>query len=426
MRQIAIFLGATLFVVSCVPKKKFNTLLSERNAIQSKLTSTESKLTETKGELVKVTEDAKALEGKVGNLTQSLETEKGKVEALSANLAQTSDQLSQVSTRQARVQDQYAKLHQILADKEKYKTVADARVAEYWSLRSKLGVTSYPGKAQAAIEDGRLLVALPVDSIFVGNTANLTPSGVTTIQEAARALATLESQPRFVVETYTDSSSPAGSGHSTNWELGAARALAITQVMTVRKGGPLAQNRVGAQTFGDSNPRTLNENAEGRALNRRAYIVVLPNNAQIPGFAELKSASDAVSTVKFDAQGRAVVSTDATVTAPAAPTAPPVEAAPSATPPLVPEASAPVPLPPPVAAPAPLPPPVEAPAPLPPVAAPAPLPPATVVDTAAPKDMIPARPAPPPAPVKQVAVPGKAPRIPRVVKAPPTKAPAKK
>ena len=70
-----------------------------------------------------------------------------------------------------------------------------------------------------------------------------------------------------------------------NWELASARALTVLKTM-VDAGLPAA--RVSAASFGDSKPTAGNDTTDGKALNRRIEIVVVPDLSSLPGFDELQ------------------------------------------------------------------------------------------------------------------------------------------
>lgn len=78
------------------------------------------------------------------------------------------------------------------------------------------------------------------------------------------------------VEGHTDSAPPRRIADSfpTNWELSAARALAVLNVL-VEEGG-VSRERAFAAAYGQYRPVTENTSPEGREANRRVDIVILP------------------------------------------------------------------------------------------------------------------------------------------------------
>lgn len=78
------------------------------------------------------------------------------------------------------------------------------------------------------------------------------------------------------VEGHTDSAPPrrVADAYPTNWELSAARALAVVRFLIDR--GEMPKTQVSAAAFGEHRPVTDNATPEGRKANRRVDIVILP------------------------------------------------------------------------------------------------------------------------------------------------------
>jgi chemotaxis protein MotB len=78
------------------------------------------------------------------------------------------------------------------------------------------------------------------------------------------------------VEGHTDSARPVriAEKYPTNWELSAARALAVLNVL-VEEGG-VSRERAFAAAYGQYRPVSENSTREGREGNRRVDIVILP------------------------------------------------------------------------------------------------------------------------------------------------------
>lgn len=78
------------------------------------------------------------------------------------------------------------------------------------------------------------------------------------------------------IEGHTDSSPPKRvvRAYPTNWELSAARALAVVRFMVEK--GKLPRGRVFAAAYGQHRPVGSNETPGGRDSNRRVDIVILP------------------------------------------------------------------------------------------------------------------------------------------------------
>ena len=79
---------------------------------------------------------------------------------------------------------------------------------------------------------------------------------------------------RFQIEGHSDNVPIKSARFPSNWELSTARALSVVHLLTEM--GVTPEN-VSAAGFGEFRPRADNETEEGKQLNRRIEIVMLPN-----------------------------------------------------------------------------------------------------------------------------------------------------
>jgi flagellar motor protein MotB len=116
---------------------------------------------------------------------------------------------------------------------------------------------------------------LLLDSVlFDSGLADLTPQGRQLLTETAGKIHELHPERRIVVRGHTDSEPIARSGWRSNWELGAARSLNVLHYLVSECG--ISEDRVSAQSFGTQKPVEGNETPEGRRLNRRTELTVMP------------------------------------------------------------------------------------------------------------------------------------------------------
>ena len=83
------------------------------------------------------------------------------------------------------------------------------------------------------------------------------------------------------IEGHTDNEPIKLSGWKSNWELSTARALSVLHYMVGEKG--LSPERVSAIGYGEYRPVASNDSKEGRRLNRRVEIVILPELTKSTG-----------------------------------------------------------------------------------------------------------------------------------------------
>lgn len=136
--------------------------------------------------------------------------------------------------------------------------------------------------------EGKILVTRDEDRIVIRLADNLVfPSASADIREDAKPLLAIvaeavNSTPNEVrVEGHTDNIPLATEKYASNWELSSARATAVLRYLT--EGLEVAPARTFAAGYGEYRPIASNFTPEGRALNRRADIVLLYPPSRISG-----------------------------------------------------------------------------------------------------------------------------------------------
>lgn len=142
------------------------------------------------------------------------------------------------------------------------------------SLRETLNQLRY---ALALCQEGGVRVATElVDDLFAAASATLTEAGKQRLNQVAAQLQRFPNRP-IRVEGYADSM-PVGARlqerYPSNWELAAARAAAVARYLIEVRG--FAAERFEVVSYGPTRPIGPNDTAEGRRLNRRIVIRVLP------------------------------------------------------------------------------------------------------------------------------------------------------
>lgn len=213
----------------------------------------------------------------------ALELEKDRLTGLKTKLErQLSDLLSDKSNLEASVADMQAALTEL----ERRKAEADARIAEYKAFLQKFQTLVDEGKLKVKIRDGKMVIELATDVLFASGKADLSENGGIAVREVSRVLQTIADR-EFQIEGHTDNKPLRRDGkYESNWDLAAARAITVVMTM-VDEGMPAT--KVSAASFGDSKPTSTNDTEQGRTLNRRIEIVVVPDLSSLPGFNELQN-----------------------------------------------------------------------------------------------------------------------------------------
>lgn len=129
------------------------------------------------------------------------------------------------------------------------------------------------GRLSVSIVRGRMVINLPQDILFASGSATLGREGRETLGEIASVLSEFEDR-TFQVEGHTDDDPISTAQFPSNWELSAARALSVVGLLV---GRGVAPELVSGAAYGEFQPIATNETRDGKRLNRRIEIVMLPN-----------------------------------------------------------------------------------------------------------------------------------------------------
>lgn len=275
-----------LFALSlgCASQGTFDSLKAEQEKTQQELEARNATVRDFEQKTAKLEKDLAAEKRRAQDLEDTLADERRRSQDLSERIARLekdlATQLKDRSTLEASVND----MTLALAELQRRKEQAEARIAEYRSLLAKFKSLIDAGKLKVKIVDGRMVVVLATDVLFSSGSASLSRDGKAAIAEVAQLLASIPER-TFQVEGHTDNVPISTAQYPSNWELAAARAITVLKTM-VEAGMPA--NRISAASFADSRPAASNDTPEGRAQNRRIEITIVPDLSALPGFDELQ------------------------------------------------------------------------------------------------------------------------------------------
>jgi len=138
-------------------------------------------------------------------------------------------------------------------------------------LNAKLEQEIKDGKVEVNLEPRGLVVSLKQTAFFPSGTDAIDPATYSIVEKLAEALNTVSNP--LHIEGHTDSMPIHTSRFRSNWELSAARAIAMMELLDTRFG--VDRKRVAIVGLADNLPEASNETPEGRAKNRRVDVVIL-------------------------------------------------------------------------------------------------------------------------------------------------------
>jgi len=126
------------------------------------------------------------------------------------------------------------------------------------------------GKIQISMEERGLVVSFRQASLFPSGTAEVLPDARQPVSRIARAISEVPNPVRL--EGHTDSVPIHTELYQSNWELSAARSIALMRLLTE---DGVSVEKLSIAGYADNAPADSNDTEEGRSRNRRVDVVVL-------------------------------------------------------------------------------------------------------------------------------------------------------
>jgi chemotaxis protein MotB len=139
------------------------------------------------------------------------------------------------------------------------------------AVRDRSDAAGLAGQLVVVRQDDQIVIRLADSLVFPSASADIRPDALRLLDVAASVVREVPHEVR--IEGHTDNIPPATDRYPTNWELASARSTAVLRYLVER--GGIDAKRVSAAGFGEFHPLSPNDTPEGRALNRRADIVLL-------------------------------------------------------------------------------------------------------------------------------------------------------
>lgn len=162
---------------------------------------------------------------------------------------------------------------QLVADIEQVRTNEADATKRLDIVRTQLAAALNEQNIQFEQTPEGLLIRLPENILFTSGSAELRPSGKEVVASVAEVLQRFPHMVR--IEGYSDNVPITSGRYRSNWELSAARALAVMRELVDEHALP--PSRFTMAGFGELNPIADNTSEENRARNRRVEMVILPD-----------------------------------------------------------------------------------------------------------------------------------------------------
>ena len=138
-------------------------------------------------------------------------------------------------------------------------------------LNAQLQQEIQSGKMRVSLETRGLVVSLQQATFFPSGEDTIDPATYASLEKVATAICKLPNPVRL--EGHTDSVPIHTARFRSNWELSAARSIAVLELLGGRFNVP--RERVAIAGYAETVPVAPNDSEQGRARNRRVDIVIL-------------------------------------------------------------------------------------------------------------------------------------------------------
>lgn len=280
MKKIILGIMTLALLSSCVSKKKFLALQSEKESLENALNMSKKSLTDCEDAKTKLMSD---LDGKskdlntANNKVKTLEDQLDFVKKTNTNLLQRLQDLSIVSQSGA---ESIKKSLDAMNEKDKYIKDLTTSMQKKDSLNLALVMNLKRSLSGSSTEDvdivvkkGVVFISLSDKMLFQSGSANINKSAESVLSNVAKVLNDRKDLD-IIVEGHTDNVPVKLACMTDNWDLSARRATAVVRLL--QKKYSVAPERMTAGGRSEYVPKASNATAEGKKANRRTEIIITP------------------------------------------------------------------------------------------------------------------------------------------------------
>lgn len=146
-------------------------------------------------------------------------------------------------------------------------------------LESRLAREIQDKQVKLEMMEKGLVITVVGDVLFDSGKAKIRIKGYPILDKVAAILKEDVPHLNVGIEGHTDNEPIQYSGWKSNWELSSARALSVLHYLVDKQG--IIPERISAIGYGEYQPVATNDTKEGRQLNRRVEIVILPQVTKV-------------------------------------------------------------------------------------------------------------------------------------------------
>ena len=210
-----------------------------------------------------------ALTGDLAEMTKDRDTQKAESDSLSQTIVELRGRIAVLETENRKLRQDTVALEK--SQKEKVRKVSTT----YQDMVEKMKKEISEGQVTISELKGKLTVNMVDAVLFDTGKAEVKQEGLEVLKKVISILKG-ETEKAIRIEGHTDDVPISGTlakRFPTNWELSAARAINVTRFLQEQGIDP---DVLSAVAYGEYKPISDNETPEGRAMNRRIEIILIP------------------------------------------------------------------------------------------------------------------------------------------------------
>ncbi|MDH3858580.1 MAG: OmpA family protein [Gammaproteobacteria bacterium] len=269
-----------LFLSACVSSGKHEAALAEMDSMRQSLGSAQEEINRNQQQIQKTEQELDAAkmqnalaQEEINRNQQQIQKTEQELKSARMQVVTAVDELMKLEARKKDLQQELSESQAQMTTLRDIEIETKRRNQIYENFVNTLKTMIDGGQLTVSIEQGRIVINLPNNVLFKSGSDNLNPEGEEALTQIGSVLSQFSDR-RFQIEGHTDNKPIKSAQFPSNWELSTSRALTVVHLLTDIDVDP---ENISAAGFGEFRPRADNETEEGRQLNRRIEIIMLPN-----------------------------------------------------------------------------------------------------------------------------------------------------
>lgn len=288
MKNITSFVALVsivIFAASCASKKTLETVRLQLDDTTNDYRRAQSELENCTIKYTKVVGERETLQGQLANRADQIQDLRDQIADLKKQRENQLTQVGDLTVLSKTANDNIGQTIRQLENKDKYINLLQAAKSKTDSLNLALAINLKSVLArgiddediEVEVDKTVVYVNLSDKMLYTSGSATITPRADEVLSKIAQII---KSRPDLdlMVEGYTDNTPIRNSCMEDNWDLSVKRATSVVRALQTKYG--VNPDKLIAAGRGEYNTLADNSTAEGKSINRRTRIILLPKLGQ--------------------------------------------------------------------------------------------------------------------------------------------------